>query len=232
MRWVLGIIFLLFATPVLADGVPKSVAAKVSRDAQKYIDEVTVLILGFGTAGAIDRAGLENVVAMARAEARALGFRRLQAADLNGDGAIAGPEVQVTAAAISAVSRGRLVVHFGHADRDGDGTVSVAELQTYANAVSLEAFSPDKAAGVYAVLGFDGDGDGRVTVPEVAAAVSALASEQRNPREIQNEFQIQHQDDGGDQNGQKDQPAPGDQRPHLDAVGGEHDQRHHGKAQL
>ena len=72
--------------------------------------------------------GLENVVAQARAEVRAMAFRRLQGADLNGDGAISGPEVQVTAAAASAVSRGRMIVHFGHADADGDGAVSVTAI--------------------------------------------------------------------------------------------------------
>lgn len=232
MRWLLWIILVVFATASSADSVPKSVVAKVNRDAQKYIDEVTVLILGFGSDGAIDRVGLENVVAQARAEVRAMAFRRLQGADLNGDGAISGPEVQVTAAAASAVSRGRMIVHFGHADADGDGAVSAAELQTYANGAALEAFSADKAQGVYAVMGFDGDGDGLVTVPEVAAAVSALALEQRNPREIQNQLHIQGNDHGGNQDGQPDQPARRDQRPHLDAVSGEHDQRHHGEAQL
>ena len=232
MRVILGLILWLLPVLALADTPPKSVVAKVNRDAQRYIDDVSALILGFGADGAIDRPGLENAVAMQRAEARAMALRRLQGADLSGDGAISGPEVLITAAAASARSRGRLMVYFGHADRDGDGQVSVAELQTYANDVALEAFSADKALGVYAVLGYDGDGDGRVTVPEVAAAVSALASDQRNPREIQNQFHIQGNDDGGNPNGQPDPPVLRDQRPHLDAVSADHDQRHHGDAQL
>jgi hypothetical protein len=51
MRWFLWIILGVFAMAAQAHDVPKSVVAKVNRDARKYVDEVTVLILGFGSGG-------------------------------------------------------------------------------------------------------------------------------------------------------------------------------------
>lgn len=218
MRLVLILFLAFWPGAALAEGVPKSVVAKVNRDAQRYVDEVSVLIEGFGTAGAIDRQGLENVVGLARAEARALAFRRVQGADLDGDGIIAGGEVAVAAAAASAVARGRLLVHFAQADGDRDGQVTPPELQTYANDVALDAFSADKAHAVLAVLAFDGDGDGWVSVPEVQTAVAALASAKGNAREIHNQFQIQAHDDHRDQHGKRDQPARRHQPTHLGAI--------------
>jgi Ca2+-binding EF-hand superfamily protein len=232
MRLILAIILSILPVALWAEVVSKTVAAKIGRDAQGYIDGVSVLIEGFGTDGAIDRRGLENVVALARAEARALAFRRLQGADLDGDGAIAGHEAQVTAAAVSAVARGRLLVNFAQADDDGDGEVSVGELQAYANGVALEAFSAAKAQDVMAVLGFDGDGDGRVSVAEVTAAVTELALSQGAGREIHNKLDVQDHDHGGDQPGQQGQPARGDHRAHLGPVPGEHDKGDDGKAEL
>ena len=192
MRWLICILVVLVGLGARADAVPKAVASKVSRDAQKYTDDLMILIEGFGRDGAIDRAALETIVAMARAEARAMALRRLQVADLDGDGAVAGTEVQATAAAASATVRGRMLVQFGHADGDGDGQVSAAELRAYAEAEALEAYSTDKALGLMAVMGFDGDGDGRVTRAEAQAGVAALARDlNRKPRELQNEFQVQ-----------------------------------------
>ena len=232
MRWIVAIILAVLPLWAVADAVPKSVTAKVSRDAEKYVDEVSVMIDGFGIGGAIDRAGLQNIVAMARAEARAMAFRRLQGADLDGDGAIATPEMQVTAAAASAVARGRLVLYFGKADRDGDGTVAQAELQAYANAVALASFSEAKAQAIYAVIGFDGNGDGRVTLAEAITAINALASEQGNSRKIQNEFQVQGHDDDGDQDRQRDQPIGRGHGPHFGTIGGEHHEGDDRKAEL
>ena len=199
--------------------MPKTVAAKVSRDAQKYSDDLMVLIDGFGSDGAIDRLALENIVALARAEARATALRRLQVADLDGDGGIDGDEVQVTAAAASAVVRGRMLLNFGRADGNGDGLVSPDELQAYATAEALAAYSAEKALGLMAVLAFDADGDGRVTKGEVAVGVATLARDlSRDPREIENEFQVKRQNDKGNQPGQQAQPQGRDQGAHLAAI--------------
>ena len=232
MYWILAVLLGIVPVMVLADGLPQAVVTQVERNPEKYLDDLAELIEGYGQNGAIDAAGLQNMVAMARAEARALGFRRLQGADLDGDGAIGGAEMRVKAAALAAASRGRLIVHFGKADLNHDDQVSVAELQDYASGVAEQAFSADKAAAVHAIMGFDGDGDGRVTLAEATVALQRLASSQGGEREIHNQFQIEGDNHHGDQNGQPDQPVRGGKGAHFRAIGGEHHQGDDREAEL
>ena len=226
MRWSLAMAVLMMPWCAVAGPLAK----EASTDPEGYVDDVAVLIQGYGVAGAIDAAGLYNVVAMARADVRAMAQRRLIGADLDGDGAVSGAEVRLTAAAASATTRGRMLVYFAKADSDGDDLVTAAELQAYAAAVALKSFSDAKAQAVYAVIGFDGDGDGLVTVDEVRRQVMAVASARRDPREIDNEFE--GDDPRSDPPGRQDQPPWGNQGSHLAGAGGEPDQRHHGEAAL
>ena len=205
-------------------------AKDVSTDPEGYVDDVAVLIEGYGIAGAIDAAGLYNVVAMARADVRAMAQRRLTGADLDGDGAVSGAEVRLTAAAASGAARGRMLVYFAKADSDGDDLVTAAELQAYAAAVALKSFSDAKAQAVFAVIGFDSDDNGMVTVDEVRRQVMEVASARRDPREIENEFE--GDDHRSDPHGRQDQPPWGNRDAHLAGVGGEPDKRHHGEAAL
>lgn len=231
MQWILAVMLGIVPMMVLAEAVPQALAAQVARNPDKYLDDLAVLIAGYGQNGAIDAAGLQNMVAMARADARAVAFRRLQGADLDGDGAIGGEEMRIKAAALAASARGRLIVNFGKADLDGDDQVTVAELQGYGNAAAEQAFGADKVAGVMAVLALDGDGDGRVTLAEARAAL-ALASTKGGQREIHNQFQVEGDYDHGDQNGQGDQPVRGGKGAHLGTVGGEHHKGDDSKAEL
>jgi hypothetical protein len=232
MQWILAVLVGIIPLMVMADGLPHSVAARIERDPEKYLDDLAVLIEGFGRDGAIEAAGLHNMVAMARADARALAFRRLQGADLDGDGAIGGNEMRITAAALAAAARGRLVVNFGKADLNGDDQVTVAELQAYANAVAEQAFSADKAAAVMAIMVLDTGGDGKVTVAEARAALAQVASAKGGKREIHNQFQVEGDNHGGDDNGQPDQPVGGSQGAHLLAVRGEHHKGNDCEAEL
>ena len=175
MRWVLAMIIGQWPLGLVAEGLPQSVVVQVERNPDKYLDNLAVMIAGYGTDGAINAAALRNVVLMARAEARATALNRLQGADLDGDGAIAGPEMRVSAASASARARGQLVLNFAKADADGDDLVTEVELRAFANAAAQKAFSEDKEAAVYAILGFDTDGDGLVTLPEVKAAIATVA---------------------------------------------------------
>jgi hypothetical protein len=230
MQWVLALILWVVPVMVVAEGLPQVVVVQVERNAEKYLDDLAVIIAGYGSGGTIDGPGLRNMVAMTRADARAMALRRLQGADLDGDGNIAGAEMRVTAAAEAAGARGRLIVYFGKADGNGDDLVSAAELQDYADAVAKKSFSDDKAAAVYAILGFDGNGDGRVTLAEARSAIEMVASASR--KEIHNQFQVEGDDHKGDQDGQRNQPARGGERAHLLPVGGEHHKGDDGKAQL
>lgn len=173
LRWV--VLWFLLAWPALAQTVPGALAKRIAADPEGYVAEMEALIAGYGVNGAVDRPALDNAVALARASARATPLRRLQGADLDGDGGVSVAELAVTMAAASAAQRGRLAGYVARADRDGDGAVSPAELAAYAGAAALDAYDEARAARLRAVLGFDADGDGRVTLDEVRAGVAALA---------------------------------------------------------
>lgn len=231
MRWFLAVIIWIWPLVAMAEGLPQAVVVQVERNPEKYLDDLAVLIAGYGNGGTIDAVALHNVVALARAQARAVALNRLLGADLNGDGAVSGAELRVSAAALAASARGRLVVNFGKADVDGDGAVTAAELQFYANTAAQKAFSEAKAAAVYAIMGFDGNGDGQVTLPEVAAAIAQVASAATD-KKIKNQLQIKGYDDHGNQDGQGNQPARRREGTHLFPVSSEHDQGDHGEAEL
>lgn len=192
MKWITLLLLMLVPRMVPAQGMPQALAAQVQRDPTGYLEDVAVLIAGYGRNGAIDALGLQNVVAMERADARAMALRRLQGADLNGDGAIGGDEMRIKAAALASAARGRLIVYFGKADLDRDSTVSADELQTYANLVALQDFSDEKAAKIYAVMGFDQNGDAWVSVAEVRAALALTGSgpQKLAPQKIEDKFKI------------------------------------------
>lgn len=173
MRWLM-VMLMVWPMAALADW-PKALVAQVQRNPDKYLDVMAVMIGGFGTDGALNAVALHNVVALARADARAGALQRLLPADLDGDGTVALAEMQLRAATEAAGLRGRLVLAFGKADADGDGHVTAVELQAYANGVAQNAFSADKAAAIYAVLGFDGNGDGRVTLAEISAGIALVS---------------------------------------------------------
>lgn len=192
MKWITLLLLMLVPRMVPAQALPDGLAAQVQRDPTGYLEDVAVLIAGYGRNGAIDALGLQNVVAMERADARAMALRRLQGADLNGDGAIGGDEMRIKAAALASAARGRLIVYFGKADLDRDSTVSADELQTYANLVALQDFSDEKAAKIYAVMGFDQNGDAWVSVAEVRAALALTGSgpQKLAPQKIEDKFKI------------------------------------------
>lgn len=173
--------------------MPLMAAAQSVNDTQKKLErqfeDVAAVILGYGTGGGINLAALQNVVAMERADARARAMRRLQGADLNGDGAIAGDEMRIKAAASTAAARGRMILYFAKADQDGNDQVSAAELQSYANSVAVQTFGDDKAAKVLALMEFDQNGDGQVTLAE-ARAIIGLASSPQIPGKVDQQFKI------------------------------------------
>lgn len=218
MRWIL-IVLLMFPFGVSADGLPVALSKRAKANPVKLLSDVTELIAAYGSGDGIDRQGMDDMVALVRAAARATALRRLQGADLDGDGAIAEPEIAVARAAASATARGRLAVNFAEADRDGDGTVTASELGAYAGAAAVDAYDEAKVAQLHDLLVLDGNGDGKVTVPEVAAALAqAAGSTASQAREIENEFQIERHDDNGNQDRKADQPSRGRQIPHLAAI--------------
>ena len=175
MRGLLALLLIWVATSAgAAITLPDALSKRIKGDPAAYLDEVAGLIAGYGTAGGIDAAGLDQVVALTRAGARASAFARLMRADLDGDGAVQTAEMAVLAASVAAEDRGKLAVLFARADTDGDGKVAPAEIQAYAGAAGQASYSDAKAGQLRAVMAFDGNGDGRVTLDEVKSGLTAL----------------------------------------------------------
>jgi len=176
-RIALTLTCLLLTCPALADTapqLPEPLLKRIKAAPDRFLDDSAVLIHGFGSGGSIAAAGVEQAIALDRAGARASAQRRLLAADLNGDGAIAPDELSVAAGAAGATARGRMIVTHARADADSDGTVSPDELAAYAGAEALRLVSEADAAMARAVLACDQDGDARVTMAEVKRALAAL----------------------------------------------------------
>ena len=173
---LLCLLSLLAALPAPAEvpTLPDAVGKRIKSAPEAFVEAAAVLIMGYGGEDGIDRAGVENYIALERSGARASALRRLLAADLDGDGAVTAVEMAVAAAAASATQRGRLWALQARADADGNGVVSAVEVGVHAQAEAMKGFSEARAQAARAILGFDGDGDGWVTLDEVRAVVEAL----------------------------------------------------------
>ena len=178
MRLLVLILFYLFAAlPLRADvapALPDAVLKRIKAAPDRFFDDAAILIHGFGAGGSIDAAGIDRAVALERAGVRASALRKLLAADMNGDGAIAPDELAVAAGVAGATTRGRLITTHARADSNSDGSVSASELTTHAGAEAMRLVSAADAAMTRAVLACDQDGDARVTLAEVKRALAAL----------------------------------------------------------
>jgi hypothetical protein len=190
MKWVLFVAAALcFATQVQAQeaeeavampaalaGVDGALAKRMQRDMDDVAEDAMTLILGYGTGGGIDRAGIETWLSVERATARAQVMRRIIEADLNADGTVTAAEIAVIAGAAEARLRGRIMQNHALADVDGDGAVSGPEAAARAQAFAMERVSEGDAARALALMGLDMDGDGRLTLAEVDEAVRLMAA--------------------------------------------------------
>ncbi len=185
MFWVLVALCALIGGMVRADvpapdvaritaALPKAVLKQIQTGAERYVSDAAGVIYGYGGDGAIDAAGLENLVAINRAKLCARDLGRMLTADLDGDGAVTGAEATTLGASLSARDRGRLQRAQTAADANGDGAASPDELRAASGAAALAGYSDQDAAADRALLLLDLDGDARVTLDEVLRAVQAL----------------------------------------------------------
>jgi Ca2+-binding EF-hand superfamily protein len=160
-----------------AQGSPalsERLAKRLRDNPERFVETATGLILGHGTGGGIDAAGVNRFIAVERAAARATALRRYLAADLDDDGTVTADEAAVLVALAAARQRGRLHQAFQRADADGNGRVTPAELRS-AGGVAAEAALPEVEAVQWrSLLALDDDGDGRLTLAEVKAAAQAI----------------------------------------------------------
>lgn len=164
------------AMPVALAGVDGALAKRMQRDMGDVTEDAMTLILGFGTGGSIDRAGIATWLAVERAAARAQVMRRMIEADLDADGTVAATEIAVIAGAAAARLRGRIMQNHALADADGDGAVSGPEAAARAAAFAMERVSEADGVRAMALMGLDMDGDGRLTLAEVDKAGQLMAA--------------------------------------------------------
>lgn len=175
---LLALLLLLSPAVALGQTLPEALTKAVKANPERFLEDAAEVIHGFGAPGAepgVAAEGIETAIALARAEGRAGALRKLQAADLDGDGAVTAAEMAVLAAAAKAGDRGRLIALQAEADADGDGTASAAEMLARAEAEARRSFPERKAALLRDLMLFDSDGDGQLTLPEVEAAVDRIA---------------------------------------------------------
>ena len=158
------------ATPA-PDDPATALQKRMLRAPDAFLSDAAELIMGYGTGGAIDQAGIDKAIAVTEAGVRAREWRRFMLADLNGDGTAAAEEIAVLVQAASAASRGRLTLMFDGADTDKDGAVTRAEMDSAAAAAVQRPPRPGRAAMLTAMLTLDGNGDGQLTLEEVRAAL-------------------------------------------------------------
>jgi hypothetical protein len=182
MRWMfVVVVFLASALRLMAQEAPvpetvlpgalarveAGLAKRLQRDAGDVIEDAMTLVLGYGRDGGIDRAGIEQSLAVDRARVRANILRRLVEADLDADGTVTTDEIGIIAGAAEARYRGRVM--FGHAaaDADSDGRVTGDEARAQAQRAAMDQISDADAARSLALMGLDLDADGRLTLTEL-----------------------------------------------------------------
>lgn len=157
--------------------LPKLMQQRVLDKPEVFARQMAELIIGHGQKGAIDANGVDTYIQLERARVRAYHYRRLQQADLNGDGTITKPELAALQKVVSARQRGILELAHRRADSDVDARVSPVELLAYCQRRAQEELTPDEAAMYRAVLRFDVNASGDVTLDEVIAVVATLRAQ-------------------------------------------------------
>ncbi|NUB43340.1 hypothetical protein GEU84_003000 [Fertoebacter nigrum] len=149
-------------------------AKRLRDNPERFVETVTGLILGHGTGGGIDAAGIDRFIAVERAAARASALRRLLAADLDDDGTVTAEESAVIVALAAARQRGRLHLGFQRADADGNGRITPSELRRTAQAAAEAALPEAEAAQWRSLLALDADSNGSLTLSEVRDAAQTI----------------------------------------------------------
>jgi Ca2+-binding EF-hand superfamily protein len=154
------------------EAAPSPLEEAMERNPDRMERQALDLIAGFGGPDGLIAAGIEDHIALERAEARASALRRMLAMDLDGDGTVTRAELAVAQRAASATQRGRLERQFTTADADGDGRADPAELMADAEAAALRALDEGEADLLRSLMTLDVDGDGALTGREVATALA------------------------------------------------------------
>jgi|GEM_PF-948780 len=159
----------------LMDNVPKATVRRIRRAPQAFLRDSAELIVGHGSGEGIGPDGLEQFIALNRAELRARAMHRLMEADLNNDGSVTGAEMSALIASASARWRGRLSLAHISADTDANGRVSWDELRAYGERVALEELSEEDAIDIRGFMAMDLNDNGLVSLGEVRRVLQLLS---------------------------------------------------------
>ena len=162
------------AASALMEAMPAKRLKALKASPEGFLEDAAELIYATGHDGRIDAAGIDDFIALRRAEVRAGRMRPFLAADLNNDGAIGRAEVGLFATALTARRRGDVLWGFDVADADGDGSVTMPELRSLAETAAMMVLDDVDAAGLRSLILFDQDKDGAVAMDEVVSVVGAL----------------------------------------------------------
>lgn len=175
---VLSFTLVLCGMPLwAADGVPALSAALVSKiaaDPLAYIGQTGKLIGRFGGETGLDAQGVDHLIAVTRARARAYFLGRLLVADLDGDLAVTAAERDEATAAQGKKQAEALGALCRAADQNGDGTVAGPEVTAAANRAAQKELSDSAAAELREVVKFDRNGDRAVSESELLAGVAQV----------------------------------------------------------
>lgn len=176
MRIILWLLIWVFPVAALAAELPVAVQKRMARNPEAFMADALRLVAGFGGPKGLTAADIDRALAIDRAAARAGALRDLLVADLDGDGALREDEVAGYMTVLSARSRGAFLASVAEADTGQDGGLDPAELAAAAARAASLAVSDSEAAGMRALLTFDGDGDGSVTAMELRQGVARSAA--------------------------------------------------------
>lgn len=193
MRWIL-LCALALATTVtvtvlgalparaqmLADVLAEEYYEQFRQKPNHYLEAAGNVILGYGTNGAIDAQGIENLISVRRSVSRAGIIRRLLVADLNNDAKVTRAEVGIVVPTLAASLRSRLVMIHRQADKDADGTVSAAELRSYGDVQARRSLSEREAEDYRRLMMLDSNGDGWVTLDEAQTMIDKFRAKAAN----------------------------------------------------
>lgn len=177
----LSVVLALWGGPLWAAdagaGLSAALNGKIASDPFGYVSQTGKLIGRFGGKAGLDAAGLDRLVAVTRARARARYLGRLLVADLDGDLGISAAERDQALAGQGKKQADALRALCQAADQNGDGTVTGAEVTAAADRAGQKGLSDGDAAQLREILKFDRNADGAVTQAELLAGVAQVLAQ-------------------------------------------------------
>ncbi|WP_371169883.1 hypothetical protein [Aliiroseovarius sp. 2305UL8-7] len=158
----------------MLEGLPDPSLQKLLDKPDRFLEEITLLIVGYGDGASIDEVGIENFIALRRAKVRARELRRFDLADLDGDGTITRAELGILITTERASARGRLLIGFRKADLNRDDVVSPEERRRYGQIHAMKEVPDSELERLKSLLSLDENNDGRFSLDELMLVLETM----------------------------------------------------------